>query len=427
MKKIKITRLAAYVAVAIGLAACGSDGGSGRSGDDGSTTSPQILDETQAQLSGILTGLGNQLSVIDKNSPLKLGAFVTCLDPTVNQLVDGPDGLLTSLLGVLNTGVNGGINNGASALNPELIQTGILDLAGGLQSLTVTLPQALLALVGQGTCTGSSTPGGKDPLKFLTDLANKGGSNNPLKPLFDALLAAGAPSNGGGSGPTGTPLDVLLGPLTQLASGGGNLGDIQNLADVVNILGGGVQQLGVALTGTLASQTEAIPVIGGLTELLSDALTDVGKVLTDLDDGATTNQELLTTINNLLTNLTATLAIIPGSSALTTPLNSAITQLTGALSAITTPLTDLLAKLLGLPGSAGSSGGTLPTSQIPVLGGLLDALLGPLLSLGGDAGAGSGSGSGSGSSESPLDALNNIPVIGPILGGLLGGLFGAFA
>ncbi|MFX5839524.1 hypothetical protein ABTE60_19645, partial [Acinetobacter baumannii] len=104
-------------------------------------------DETQAQLSGILTGLGSQLSVIDKNSPLKLGAFVTCLDPTVNQLVDGPDGLLTSLLGVLNTGVNGGINNGASALNPELIQTGILDLAGGLQSLTVTLPQALLALV----------------------------------------------------------------------------------------------------------------------------------------------------------------------------------------------------------------------------------------------------------------------------------------
>ena len=125
MKKIKITRLAAYVAVAIGLAACGSDGGSGSGGDGGSTTSPQILDETQTQLSGILTGLGNQLSVIDKNSPLKLGAFVTCLDPTVNQLVDGPDGLLTSLLGVLNTGVNGGINNGASALNPELIQTGI--------------------------------------------------------------------------------------------------------------------------------------------------------------------------------------------------------------------------------------------------------------------------------------------------------------
>ena len=104
------------------------------------------------------------------------------------------------------------------------------------------------------------------------------------------------------------------------------------------------------------------------------------------------------------------------------------TVTTGACArTITTPLTDLLAKLLGLPGSAGSSGGTLPTSQIPVLGGLLDALLGPLLSLGGDAGAGSGSGSGSGSSESPLDALNNIPVIGPILGGLLGGLFGAFA
>lgn len=430
MQKFKITRLAAYFAVALGVAACGADGddGSDNGTDGGNTSGDQILDETQDQLSGILSGLGNQLLVIDNSSPLKVGAFVKCLDPTLNQLLDGPDGLLTGLLQTVNGGVTGGVNNVSSALNPELLQDGIVDLAGGLQSLTETLPRALLALANQGSCTGSSAPGGSNPLAMLTLLA--GQSNGPLKPLMDALLAAGVPANGGGDGPTGTPLDILLGPLTDLAAGGSG-SSIGNLADVVNLLGGGVQTLGGALTQNLSAQTQAVPVVGGVVELLGDALTNVGAVLTDLDNGTTTNQQLLGTVNSLLSDLLLTLAVIPGSSTLVTPLQGAINQATGGLNAITTPLTQLLATITALPGG-GTAGGNLPTGSIPVLGDLLDSLLGGLTGLGGlsggltggTTGGTSGGSTGGSTTPDPLEVLESIPVIGPILGGLLGGLGG---
>ncbi len=422
MQKFKMTRLAAYCTVALGLAACGASGsssgssGTGGTGGSGSGSgSADILDATQGQLSGVLTGLGNQLSVVDSNSPLKVGAFVKCLDPAVNQLLDGPDGLLTDVLQTINTGVSGGLNSGATALDPAAIQGGVADLAGGLQSLTVTLPRALLVLAGQGSCSSTSPPGGSNPLAFLTSLANQ--SNSPLQPLFNALIAAGVPGNGGGTGPTGTPLDVILGPLTQLAGGSGTPGNITDLASVVNVLGTGVQTLGGALTQNLGSQTQAVPVVGGVVNLLGDAITDVGAVLTDLDNGTTTNQQLLGTVNDLLTNLTTTLAVIPGSSTLVTPVQGGINQVTSGLNSITAPLSQLLDTVTSLPGTSGTSGGTLPTGDIPVLGGLLDNLLDPVVS-----GVTGGSTGGTGGTTSPTDTLNNIPVIGPILGGLLGGL-----
>ncbi|MEO6698610.1 MAG: hypothetical protein ABIM24_04420, partial [Paraperlucidibaca sp.] len=60
MNTLKLTRLAAGCALALGLAACGADGsssnGSGNGGGSGS--GPRlILDDTQTQLSGTLTGL----------------------------------------------------------------------------------------------------------------------------------------------------------------------------------------------------------------------------------------------------------------------------------------------------------------------------------------------------------------------------------
>lgn len=435
MKITKHTKLAASVLLALSLAACGSDGdsfgsttgnnsgqgtgtggtgtGGGTGGTGNSGTSANILDTTQTQLGGVINGLSAQLAPIDANSPLKVAAFVRCLNPTVNQLLDGPDALLSNLLSTLQGGVAAGINNATTAFNPALIQQGVIGLAGGVQSLTTTLPQALLALAGQGNCSGSTMPGGSNPLQTLTDLATAQG--NPLAPLFTALTNAGVPSNGGVvGGPTGTPLDVLLAPLTQLAGGAGAPTDVSNLASVVNQVAFGVNSLNAALFQNLVGQTQAVPVVGGLTELLADALTDVGSVLTDLDNPATTNQELLGTVNNLLTNVTSIFSVLPGSSTAVTPIQGAIATLTNGLNTITSPVTQLLGMITALPTISAPSGANLPTSWIPVLGGLIS----PITS------AVTPPSTGTTPPPTTTTALNNIPVIGPLLGGILGGLFG---
>lgn len=439
MNLSKHSKLAAAIVLALSLAACGSDGdttssnGSGATGTTGGTTTtggtggtgttggtggagtPQasILDRTQTQLGNVVNGLGAQLAPVDANSPLKVSAFVRCLNPTVNQLLDGPDALLTNLLSTLEGGVGAGINNATSAFNPALLQQGVVGLAGGVQSLTTTLPQALLALAGQGNCAGTTMPGGADPLQALTDLA--GAQGNPLAPLLTALTNAGVPSNGGVvSGPTGTPLDVLLAPLTNLAGGAGAPTDVTDLASVVNQVAAGVNTLNGALFQSLVGQTQAIPVVGGLTELLADALGDVALVLTDLNNPVTTNQELLSTVNNLLTNVTATLAVLPGSSTAVAPIQSAIGSLTNGLNTITAPVTQLLGMIAALPGGSTAPGATLPTTWIPVLGGLMSPITSTVTP----------PTTGSVTPTTTTTALNNIPLIGPLLGGLLGGIFG---
>jgi hypothetical protein len=431
MKVTKNTKLAASILLAFSLAACGTDSadfnsttggtGTGTGTGTGNSASPSasILDSTQIQLGNVVNGLSAQLAPIDANSPLKVSAFIRCLNPTVNQLLDGPDALLTNLLATLQGGVGAGINNASSAFNPALIQQGVIGLAGGVQSLTVTLPNALMALAGQGSCTSNTGPGGNNPLETLTNLATD--PSNPLAPLFTALTNAGVPFDGGVvGGPTGTPLDIILAPLTQLAGGAGAPGSVTNLATVVNQLGVGVNTLNGALFQNLVGQTQAIPVVGGLTELLSEALADVAAVLIDLDNPATTNQQLLGTVNHLLTNVTGLFSALPGSSTAVTPIQSAIGALTGGLNTITSPITQLLSMIVVLPGTSAPSGANLPTSWIPVLGGIIDGLVGNIT----PPNTGSGSGNGSGSSPSPTDALNQIPVIGPILGGILGPLFG---
>lgn len=434
----KHTKIASALVLAMSLAACGSDGDSTGSTTNNAnnpsnpptttpnpnptpppTTSPtvsaNILDNTQNQLGNIVNGLGNQLSVVDASSPLKVGAFVRCLNPAVNQLLDGPDALLSNLLSALNGGVSAGINNATQAFNPALIQEGVVRLAGGVQSLTTTLPQALMALAGQGTCTSTTAPGGDNPLDALTALATD--PSNPLAPLFTALIDAGVPADGGGAGPTNTPLDVILAPLTQLAGGAGAPGDLTNLASVVNQVATGVNTLNSALFQSLLTQTAAVPVVGGVTELLGDALSDVALVLTDLDNATTTNQELLGTLNNLLVNVTDLFSAIPGNEVATAPIQSAIGALTSGLSTITSPLTQLLGMVAILPGTSATPGGDLPTSWIPVLGGLIDGATSNVTP--------PAPGSTPPAAPAlPTDALNAIPVIGPILGGVLGGLFG---
>ena len=140
MHNFKLTRLAAYLALAAGLAACNADGNGSNTntgGGGGGNGSPLILDEAQSNLSNLIDGLGNTIGT-DNN----LGAFISCLDPTVNDLVDGPDALLTNLLGSINTTLG---TQDPAALQTALTASGD-SLAAGLTSLTVNLPNALMAL-----------------------------------------------------------------------------------------------------------------------------------------------------------------------------------------------------------------------------------------------------------------------------------------
>ena len=155
MHNFKLTRLAAYLALAAGLAACNADGNGTNTntggGGGGGGGSPLILDEAQNNLSNLIGGLGDTIGT-DNN----LGAFVTCLDPTVNDLADGPDALLTNLLGSLNTTLG---TQDPAALQAALTESGD-SLATALQSLTVNLPNALMALADPTAVDKCGTQGG---------------------------------------------------------------------------------------------------------------------------------------------------------------------------------------------------------------------------------------------------------------------------
>jgi len=392
-------RLAATAALAALVAACSSSGGSGGSngtGSTGGTSSPNILDPTQTQLSGVLTGLGNQLTVIDNSgSPLKVGAFVKCLDPVANQLLDGPDGLLTNLLKTVNAGLTTGPGALSSALTPATLQGGAADLATGLQSLTTTLPNALLTLVNQGSCSGTGSA--SNPLATLQGLATLGGTNNPLAPLQNALISAGVPANGGGAGPTNTPLDVILAPLSKLAGGAGAPTTAATLATVINQLASGVVTLNNALSSNIPNQVQNAPVVGGALTLVTDALANVGLVLTDLNNPATTNTQLLGTVNTLLKDVASTLAVIPGSSTVAAPLLTQTTTAVSTLSAVTSPLTSLLATVASIPLGSSSSSTSLTS---------LTSLLTP---------ASGTTSTTTASGSSATTTLTSVPIIGPIL------------
>ncbi|MES2720020.1 MAG: hypothetical protein V4624_03925 [Pseudomonadota bacterium] len=382
MHNFKLTRLAAYLALAAGLAACNADGtgsNTNTNGGGGSGTGSQlILDEAQNNLSNLIGGLGDTIGT-DNN----LGAFISCLDPTVNDLVDGPDALLTNLLGSINTTLG---TQDPAALQTALTSSGD-SLADGLMSLTVNLPNALLALADPaaasncGTTSGGGTGGGTGtPLDTL--IALFAGGNNPFAgtPLeaLGELGGAGTP----GGGPTGTPLDAILGPLTAIAGG-------DNSGQVVDQLGQGVTLLGTTLTENIPDQVITAPVVGGIVTLLADTLTDLGVVLNEVEQPTTADQ-LEGTLNSLLSNLTGTLVGLDPSGQLSTTagpqIQAGIDQVTGSLGdALLTPLVgsgglvptlvtalEPLTCALSLVGSCTGTGtGTGGTSDIPLLGDLL--------------------------------------------------------
>lgn len=413
MNVSKLTRLAAGCTLALGLAACGADGNSntttgGNNGGNG--TGPRlILDDTQANLSNTLIGLGG---LIGTDNPV--GALVTCLDPTVNDLVDGPDALLTNLLGSLNTALG---TQDPAALQAALLASGD-SLATALQSLTVNLPNALMALAdpskvencGSQSGAGGGAAGGS-PLDALIGLF--GGGNNPFAgtPLeaLGQLGGAGTPAGG----PTGTPLDAILGPLLAIQNGGAD-------GELVDLLGQGVAQLGTALNDNLPDQVVTAPIVGGVLVLLSDTLTDLGGVLDQIEQPSTA-AELQGLLNNLLSNLTGTLIgldptgqlagtvgpqIQGGIDQLTDSLGAILNPLAGQdgllptllnpLSALTCPL-----KLTGDCGAAGGAGGDNPLAGIPLLG----DLLGGGLPTGGTGGTGPLSGALAGTPLAPIGGL----------------------
>lgn len=380
MHNFKLTRLAAYLALAAGLAACNADGTGSNTNTNGGggsgTGSKLILDEAQNNLSNLIGGLGDTIGT-DNN----LGAFISCLDPTVNDLVDGPDALLTNLLGSINTTLG---TQDPAALQTALTASGD-SLADGLMSLTVNLPNALLALADPaaasncGTTSGGGTGGGTGtPLDTL--IALFAGGNNPFAgtPLeaLGELGGAGTP----GGGPTGTPLDAILGPLTAIAGG-------DNSGQVVDQLGQGVTLLGTTLTENIPDQVITAPVVGGIVTLLADTLTDLGVVLNEVEQPTTADQ-LEGTLNSLLSNLTGTLVGLDPSGQLSTTagpqIQAGIDQVTGSLGdALLTPLVgsgglvptlvtalEPLTCALSLVGSCTGTG-TGGTSDIPLLGDLL--------------------------------------------------------
>lgn len=401
MTPFKFTRLAAACALAFGLAACGADGnssstdggGAGGGGGGGNSTPPRlILDDTQTQLSGTLTGLGN---AIGTDNPL--GALVFCLDPTVNDLVDGPDALLTNLLGSLNTTLG---TQDPAALQDALLASGD-SLATALQSLTVNLPNALMALAdpsaaancgsqGGNTDGGASGPTGT-PLDALLGLF--GGGNNPFAgtPLeaLGTLGGDGAPADG----PTGTPLDVILGPLLAIQNGEAD-------GEIVDQLGMGVQMLGATLTDSLPDQVVTAPIVGGVLTLLGDTLNDLGGVLNQIEQPST-SAELQGTLNNLLSNLTGTLIGLDPTGQLASTagpqIQGGIDQLTGSLGAVLDPLA--------------GNGGLLPTLLNP-----LSALTCPLMLTGDCANAG-GAGGLPGLPTGGDNPLAGIPLLGDLIGG----------
>jgi len=389
MQKFKLTRLAAYLALAAGLAACNADGNGSNTntntntgGGGSGTGSPLILDETQKNLSNLVTGLGNTIGT-DNN----LGAFVVCLDPTVNDLVDGPDALLTNLLGSINTLLG---TQDPAALQAALTASGD-SLAAGLTSLTVNLPNALMALADPaaaskcgttGGSTGGSTGGATGtPLDTLIAMLNSGSNPFAGTPL-EALGVVGGTGTPTG-GPTGTPLDALLAPLQAIAAG-------NNSSQIVDQLGQGVSLLGSSLQANIPDQVVTAPVVGGVITLLGTTLNDLGVVLDQLEQPTTADQ-LEVMLNHLLSNLTGTLVGLDPSGQLSTTagpqIQAGIDQLTSTLGdallqpiagtggLVPTLLTALepLTCALNLVGACTSTGGTSTpsASSVPLLGGLL--------------------------------------------------------
>lgn len=153
-----------------GLAGCADGGGSGDdllilvNGGGGPNSNDACANNPQSVLDGVqcsVTVLVDDLADITAGTPLE--DFIQCIDPLGNDVVEGPDSVLNTLLIAL----------AEQNPDPAAFQAALEDLAAALASLGENLPNALLAL-------------GADP---------------------DAIAACNGGGGGGGGGGAPIPLD----------------------------------------------------------------------------------------------------------------------------------------------------------------------------------------------------------------------------
>lgn len=184
-------------------------GGPGANPGAGSCPPGSVLNGAQCTV----TDLVDELAEVLAGTPLE--GFVQCLDPTLNDPVEGLDALAQALLDAL-------ANQSA---DPAAVQDAAGALAAGIASLGENVPNLILALSGDAdaiaACTGGGGGGG-------------GGSSLPLDPtalcavptLGPAIVeAAGGACSGapGGGGPDLSPAALCavpsVGPVLAEAAG----------------------------------------------------------------------------------------------------------------------------------------------------------------------------------------------------------------
>jgi hypothetical protein len=159
-KLVRMTMLAAVMGCTGFLMGCADGGGDGddllilvSGGPNGGNceSDNSVLDGAQCTV----TVLVDDLADIFAGTPLE--PFIQCIDPLANNLVDGPDSVLNTLLVAL----------AEQNPDPAAFQNAVQDLADALASLGTNLPNALLALSGDDAAieacvngTGGGTGGG---------------------------------------------------------------------------------------------------------------------------------------------------------------------------------------------------------------------------------------------------------------------------
>lgn len=324
-------------------------GGSSGSGGGSTASVSGPLDPVQAALSA---DLFQPLANATSGTPLK--GVLTCANAAVNgNVLDVVDALAGTLEQLPSNPSPAAFTNVAS-----VIQAQITDLAGNLQNL-------LTSLAGQGSCTAPSVSDGSNPL-----------AGTPLGPIIDQLQA-------------------LPGLAGNLQGGGAGIATLTNA----------LQSIATQLQSALPAQVTTAPVLGPLlTNLVPDALTNLGNTLATLGDPSTVAQtlptQLQTTVTDLINDLVGLApAGLPGGAGLaggdpTQIIQSLVGQLIptgssggsgssplpdlGPLNALLNPLSSALAPLLSPLLSQLPAGGGTPLGNIPVLGGLINTLTGLL-------------------------------------------------
>ncbi len=333
MQKYKMTRLAAYMVVAVGLAACGANGGGDGTNNNGGN--PNGPGNTCTPNSGLICTVQNVVDQATNGTPLAPVQELIdgLLDPNSGGLaaLTGPLDEITgnaAALGQLNDIVNQLVGENNSALTPLIVAlNGVLGGAGGtggngpIPGVPALDASALCALPGIGpqlasaagsTCGGA---GGGSPVDA---------SQLCAIPVLGPQLAGAAGASCGGTGAGGSgDASGLIATVQDTVNGLVGTTGLQPVSDLVNTL---VDPQSGAL-GALTSQLDAVTsdpeALAALNQLV-EAL--VGE-----------NNSALTPLINQLNSI---LGGAGGAGAVPTP-----DDLLGQLPA--NPLTDALCGLLG--------------------------------------------------------------------------------